>query len=101
MRFTLAHQHSIVVALVLALGPLPAAHASYRDCVTGSLLTASCWNPNGVPTSTGSAEIGYAPYANNVTATLTTGTFAPAYIWVAYSGYNGTVNHSGGTIGSP
>lgn len=90
---------SVVVSATALLGA-PEARASYRDCVTGSLLTASCWNTNAVPTSTGSAEIGHASYANAVTATMTSGSFGPAYIWIAHSGYNGTVNHSGGTIGS-
>ena len=90
-----------LAASVLVLGHAPAAHATPRDCVTGTLLTASCWNPNGVPTGASSAEIGSISFASAVTATHATGTFAPAYIWIAYSGYNGTVSQSGGTIGSP
>jgi hypothetical protein len=88
-----------LLAAVALLQSTPA-HANYRDCVTGSLLTASCWNPNTVPGAGQSAEVGHASYPNAVTATMTSGTFGPAYLWIAFSGYNGTVNHSGGTIGS-
>jgi len=90
------------LALALALSAAPEAMAvdRYFDCVTGSVQTATCWSGNIKPGATDTAFIGYSSFASNVTAALASGSFTPQYEYIGYSGYNGTVNHSGGTSSS-
>src|SRR3990172_6093390 len=87
------------LALALALSAAPEAMAVDRwfDCATGSMQTATCWSSNIKPVAADTAFIGYSSYAANVTASLTSGTFAVTSEYIGHSGYNGTVNHSAGS----
>lgn len=95
---------TLVGLLALALETAGASEAlasnRYFDCTSGNMQTASCWSANTKPGTTDSAIIGHSSYAANVTASLTSGSFTPAYEYVGFSGHNGTVNHSGGTNGN-
>lgn len=97
-------QRKTLMRLMLAVGTAGAgevlASDRYFDCASGNMQTASCWSSNIKPGTTDAALIGHSSFASNVTATLNSGSFAPAYEYIGYSGYNGTVNHSAGTNGS-
>lgn len=86
------------LALALALGAAPGANAVDRwfDCTSGSLLTASCWSANTLPTAADTAYIGYTSYAQNVTATLASGTLNVDLEYIGHSTRNGTVTQTGG-----
>lgn len=88
-----------VLAFALALSAVPEAMAVDRgfDCASGSMQTASCWSGNIKPVAAENAYIGYSSYAAPVTASLASGTFTATNEYVGRSGYNGTVNHSGGS----
>lgn len=91
----------LILALALSTSPEATATNRWFDCVSGSVQTASCWSGNVKPGTTDAAFIGHSSFTNNVTAALASGSFTPQYEYIGYSGFNGTVNHSGGTNGSP